>query len=118
MLHEVQDAAKFARHGLRTRLRKDDVTRALKTHALLCDGGLHPWDRRRFVQLAGAPGCFRVAATLHSNEAIMHQPLPAPPSEAGLQVHWLLIGGVKPRTPENMVPRRLVQHFQQRRVRY
>ena len=66
-------------------------------------------DRRRYAALAGASDVFYVQDALHNCDDLIYEPLPKPPVEVGVLVHWFLVEGVKPRTPENAVPRQLLE---------
>lgn len=76
--------------------------------------GFSPADRRRYATVAGAADTFYVQDSLHRCEDLVYEPLPRPPVEVGVSTHWLLVRGVKPRTPENAVPRELLAHLRQK----
>ena len=105
----VQEAVKFARHGHRARLQADDVNRALQLRDVDQMHGTSASDRRRYATVAGTSDVFYVQDTLHNCEDLIYEPLPRPPVEVGVLVHWFLVQGVKPRTPENAVPRQLLE---------
>ena len=104
----MQEAVKFARHGQRARMRAADINHALQLRDVDQMHGFGATDRRRYATLAGATDVFYVQDTLHNCADLVYEPLPAPPVEVGPLVHWFLVEGIKPRTPENAVPRQLL----------
>ena len=63
-------------------------------------------DPSRFVRVAGQAQVLRVADPILPLDAVLEKPLPSPPWEAGLRIHWLAVDGKQPRIPENvaMIP--------------
>lgn len=74
--------------------------------------GLHPDDHRRYSRVAGASDAFQIEDTVHRCQDVIHHPLPPPPLEVGVYMHWFLVKGIKPRIPENAVPSKLVKWHQ------
>eukprot|EP00892_Ulva_mutabilis_P000237 jgi/Ulvmu1/10213/UM060_0013.1 len=108
----LQEARKFSHHGCRRRLECPDVNHALQARDMEQLYGVNPDDRRRYSQVSGAPEAFQIDDTLHRCQDIIHQPLPPPPVEVGVSMHWFLVNGIKPRIPENAVPSQLIQWHQ------
>ena len=107
-----QEATKFCRHACRRRLECQDVNHALQVRDMEQMYGFTSSDRRRYSQVAGAPEAFKLNDTLHRCEDVINRDLPPTPVDAGLQMHWFLVNGIKPRIPENEVPRELIQWHQ------
>jgi len=59
-------------------------------------------DPSRFVRVAGQAQVLRVADPILPLDAVLGKPLPSPPWEAGLRIHWLAVNGKQPRIPENV----------------
>jgi hypothetical protein len=110
----MQEATKFCRHACRRRLECKDVNHALRIRDMEPMYGFSSSDKRRYSQVAGAPDAFRLDDTLHRCEDVISRNLPPTPVEAVLQMHWFLVNGIKPRIPENKVPRELIQWHQEK----
>ena len=108
----IQEATKFSRHAHRRRLECQDINHALQVRDMEQLYGFSSSDRRRYSQVAGAPDTFRLDDTLHRCEDVINKDLPPTPVDAGLQLHWFLVNGIKPRIPENEVPRELIKWHQ------
>jgi hypothetical protein len=109
--YSLQEALKFARHGKRTCMRSADINHALQLRDVDQMHGFCATDRRRYASLAGAPDVFYVEDTLRNCDDLIYEPLPQPPAEVGVLVHWFLVNGVKPRIPENAVSRELLERI-------
>lgn len=107
----LQEALKFARHGKRTCMRSADINHALQLRDVDQMHGFGASDRRRYASLAGASDVFYVEDTLRNCDDLIYEPLPQPPVEVGVLVHWFLVNGVKPRIPENAVSRELLERI-------
>lgn len=59
-------------------------------------------DPSRFVRVAGQAQVLRVADPVLPLDVVLEKPLPSPPWEAGLRIHWLAVDGKQPRIPENV----------------
>lgn len=59
-------------------------------------------DPFRFVKLAGHAQVMRVSDPVVPVETVLETPLPLPPWEAGVRIHWLAIDGRQPNVPENV----------------
>lgn len=105
----VQEAAKFTRHARRSQTQSADINHALQLRDVAQMHGFGASDRRRYAAVSGAPHLHYVQDRVHSCEELVYRPLPAPPVESGPIMHWLLVEGVKPRIPENAVPRQLLE---------
>lgn len=108
----VQEARKFSRHGCRRRLECPDVNYALQARDMEQLYGMNSDDRRRYSKIAGASDAFQIDDTLHRCQDLIHQPLPPPPLEVGVSMHWFIVNGIKPRIPENAVPSQVVKWHQ------
>lgn len=116
MLVCMQEAIKFQHHGRRQRMSAADINHALQIRDFDQIHGFGAADRRRYAALAGATDVFYVEETLHRCEDLIYEPMPHPPVEVGVTMHWFLVKGVKPRIPENAVPRELLEYC--RKVRH
>jgi TATA box binding protein associated factor (TAF) len=105
----MQEAVAFARHGQRARMQAADINHALQLRDVDQMHGFGASDRRRYGAVAGATDVFYIQDALHNCDDLIYEPLPRPPVEVGVLAHWFLVEGVKPRTPENAVPRQLLE---------
>ena len=100
----LSTAAKFARHSFHLALQPEDVQAALRTLGQPTVYGY------RAASLAGTPTVWRAAGDdvfyvddeVVDFTAVLAQPLPPPPLDVTVSVHWLAIEGVQPSIPPNV----------------
>ena len=99
----LSTASKFARHAHHLSLQAEDVQAALRT---LGQPAVYGY---RAASLAGLPTVWKAAGDdvyflqddVVDFTAVLAQPLPPPPVDVQLSVHWLAIEGVQPTLPHN-----------------
>jgi hypothetical protein len=99
----LQYAQKVARRSRRSRINPDDVNQAFRHLNVEPIYGIsNTSDPFRFVKLAGHAQVMRVSDPILPIDSVLQTPLPSPPWEAGLRMHWLAIDGRQPNVPENV----------------
>ncbi len=93
----------MARKSRRSTINADDINQAFRHLNVEPVYGIsNTSDPFRFVKLAGHAQVMRVSDPVLPVEAVLETPLPLPPWEAGVRVHWLAIDGRQPNVPENV----------------
>ena len=93
----------MARKSRRSTINADDINQAFRHLNVEPVYGIsNTSDPFRFVKLAGHAQVMRVSDPVVPVETVLETPLPLPPWEAGLRIHWLAIDGRQPNVPENV----------------
>ncbi|KAK9673835.1 hypothetical protein RND81_12G192800 [Saponaria officinalis] len=97
----IQEAIKCMRHSKRTVLTAQDVDAAVKLRNVEPIYGFASNDPLRFKRVAGHHDLFYVNDSDLELKNITEAPLPRPPLDTSVSVHWLAVEGVQPAIPEN-----------------
>lgn len=93
----------MARKSRRSTINADDINQAFRHLNVEPVYGIsNTSDPFRFVKLSGHAQVMRVSDPVVPVDAVLETPLPLPPWEAGVRIHWLAIDGRQPNVPENV----------------
>lgn len=103
----VQEAIKFMKMGKRDKLSTADINHALQLRHCEPLYGFVSSQPPRFCR--AGPGVFYLEDPELNLGDMLAEPLPPPPREPSLTMHWLAVDGVQPNIPQNPSPEEIAE---------